>query len=78
MRDGMFTVTPAECTEHHRLLRELAQAIDFLVKVQVSHATVMRIAGVGTTGHEQDLMAAGAVWTKARSSFAKHVMEHGC
>jgi hypothetical protein len=66
------------CSEHDRLLEELSQAIDFLVKSQASHATVLRITGCGTTGYEEDLSVATSAWTVARRAFVQHVMEHGC
>ena len=66
------------CSEHRRLLNELAQAIDLLVKTQASHAIVLRTTGLTTTGYEEDLTVAVAAWTVARRALTQHVMEHGC
>jgi hypothetical protein len=68
----------SDCIEHRRLLNELAQAIDLLVKTQASHAIVLRTTGSATTGYEEDLTVAAAAWTVARRAFTQHVMEHGC
>jgi len=78
MRHRNSVLAAHGCTEHCRLLNDLAQAIDLLVKTQVSHATVMRTAGSTTTGYEEDLVAAAAAWMMARRALAQHLMEHGC
>lgn len=75
---SVSVATAADCTEHHRLLDALCEAIERLVKVQASHATVKRTTGSDTTGYEEDLVAAATRWTTARKAFEQHVMEHGC